>query len=132
MLIDKSKWHYESAEKSILNNRNGKFPNVIKAYYAAYLPNSTYEIMKLPVGMSTITTSSAASSSSTSSSSSSISFNKHDYSLLHDSNNDYLTTKKSRISESNISSSEKINLNHIYPTREVWESKKYFGKLKFI
>ena len=40
-LSSRAKFHYNAAEGSSMRP-NGKFPNVIKAYYSAYVPDPRY------------------------------------------------------------------------------------------
>lgn len=39
---------FNSAMSSVMNNRSGRFPNVIRAYYAVYVPNPAYRLSVTP------------------------------------------------------------------------------------
>jgi hypothetical protein len=94
---------YDAAEKS--SYYNGRFKNLIKAYYAVYKPNQ-YFVIPQPIIKS-----------------SSLSSNSNSTTIIND-NKKHPRNKSINFDESSPMKKKRIEENTI----EVWESKKYNGK----
>lgn len=125
-LSDKARGHYNAAVHSKPRG-DGKIPNVIRAYYAAYSPNPSFrprkKVTPTPVSIPVSVFSSVTSSS---------------YNSIEDkdSQTNQLNSKRSYSESNNNSNSNNNNSNAEVNSRnnecnskiEIYESKKYTGK----